>query len=324
MDDSSQVGEARRFAAALCEEQAFNEVQQGRAGIVVNELGNNLVKYARNGKLLFRKLNVNYGTGLEILAIDSGPGMDASRALRDGYTTGSTPGTGLGAVRRQSDVFDLYSQAETGTVILSQIFATDEAKNLERTFDEGAVCSPLKSEPVSGDDWATSARDGEISLLVADGLGHGLLANKAAEEALSAFRANLASPLDHRLQLIHGRLKSTRGAAVFLAHVRPSAVDFAGVGNIRAVIVNASGTKTLISQNGTAGLQMRSAKILTQTWNGDGYLILHSDGVTSRWDLARYPGILTRHPAILAGLIYRDALRGSDDATVVVIARSRK
>jgi hypothetical protein len=32
-----------------------------------------------------------------------------------------------------------------------------------------------------------------------------------------------------------------------------------------------------------------------------------------------YPGLMTAHPALLAGVIYRDFARDQDDATVIVL-----
>ncbi len=48
-------------------------------------------------------------------------------------------------------------------------------------------------------------------------------------------------------------------------------------------------------------------------------LVLHSDGLHTRWDLAAYPGLAARHPAIIGGALLRDFRRQRDDASVVVI-----
>jgi hypothetical protein len=47
-------------------------------------------------------------------------------------------------------------------------------------------------------------------------------------------------------------------------------------------------------------------------------LLMHSDGLTSRWKLADYPGLSHRVPALIAAVLYRDFKRGRDDATVLV------
>jgi hypothetical protein len=49
---------------------------------------------------------------------------------------------------------------------------------------------------------------------------------------------------------------------------------------------------------------------------------VHSDGLVNRWDLDRYPGLVQRHPSLVAGVLFRDFNRGRDDVTVVA-ARGR-
>ncbi len=46
---------------------------------------------------------------------------------------------------------------------------------------------------------------------------------------------------------------------------------------------------------------------------------MHSDGLSSQWDLGAYPELRTRHPSIVAGILYRDCCRKRDDVTVIVI-----
>jgi hypothetical protein len=54
------------------------------------------------------------------------------------------------------------------------------------------------------------------------------------------------------------------------------------------------------------------------TWHDGCTLILASDGVSTRWNLARYPGLLNRHPTLIASVIHRDFARDTDDATLLV------
>ena len=323
MDDSSQVGEARRFALLICGYLDFDEVRTAKVSIIVNELGNNLVRYAQKGKLLFRILDFENKSGFEIISIDSGPGfVSTEQVLADGFSTGSTPGTGLGAIKRQADLFDIFSVPGKGTVILAQI--QREPKNKNEKYRIGAISIPLSGESVCGDAWVCKIDQEDIKALVVDGLGHGPQANRAADEAVNTFNEKSQMPLDQLLVNIHGRLKSTRGGAVFLVESKlGNEVFFLGVGNIRALVYDGQRGRTLISQNGTAGLQMRTPRVLNQEWPLKSILILHSDGIHSRWDFSEYPGILNYHPSIVSAVIYRDFLRGNDDATVLVISRGQ-
>lgn len=54
-------------------------------------------------------------------------------------------------------------------------------------------------------------------------------------------------------------------------------------------------------------------------WDAESVLVLHSDGISSRWSLEQYPGLRDCHPALIAGVLHRDFRKGHDDSTVVVI-----
>lgn len=317
------VGEARRTAQALCRSLEFGTVDEGKVGIIVTELGTNLCRHAKEGQILLRALVED--RGLEILAIDRGPGMsDINRCMIDGVSSGSSMGAGLGAVHRQSDHFDIYSEVGKGTVILARVFAG--AKPAEREIDFGVVCVPYPGETICGDDWFLGRGPQQTSLLVVDGLGHGISANEASEAAVGVAERNPGRPPDDMLKLIHNRLRSTRGAAGSMAVVNASTkkLDFTGIGNVRGCLVRNGETKGIIVHNGTLGLQIRSLKNFTLDLESDDLVILHSDGLTTRWDIASYPGLRHRSCATIAGVLFRDHRRPNDDATVAVLRITSK
>ena len=134
VEDSSQVGSARRAALDLAGHVGLPEERAGRAALIVTELATNLAKHARSGELLLRAIQTNGGgapEGIEILAIDRGPGMrDLPRAREDGYSTAGTLGHGLGSIERQSDFFQIYSQP-SGTVAVAQLSWPLRQRNLQ-------------------------------------------------------------------------------------------------------------------------------------------------------------------------------------------------
>src|SRR3954454_20828813 len=115
--DADRVADGRRAALELAEKAGFSDVQAGSVAIAASELGTNLLKHAGSGILQLRSMSDRGRTDIEILAIDNGPGMrDVVNCLRDGYSTVGTSGTGLGAVRRLSSAYDIYSTEGKGTV----------------------------------------------------------------------------------------------------------------------------------------------------------------------------------------------------------------
>ncbi|MCC6989472.1 MAG: ATP-binding protein [Acidobacteria bacterium] len=137
--ESSQVGAARRTAVRAADALGLSESRRGDVALIATELATNLVRHAQEGLVLIQTLGSPAGQCLELLAIDRGPGMvDPQKCLQDGYSTGGTAGTGLGAVRRLADEFDLESRREAGTVLLARVHAPGFDRRAA-AFDVGAI-----------------------------------------------------------------------------------------------------------------------------------------------------------------------------------------
>jgi hypothetical protein len=259
---------------------------------------------------------------MDILALDRGPGItDLSRALQDGYSTGGTPGTGLGAIKRMAEVFDVFSSAK-GTAVFARIEQQENgAQPRKSSVELAGLVSPIAGETASGDNLAWEINGDRCIVLMADGLGHGMQAAEAADEAVRVFRAHSSESPASLISRLHDALKKTRGAAAAIAEVRTLAgtLTYAGVGNISGSILSHTLSRSLVSHNGTLGYVMARVQEFKVEWPKDGILVMHSDGLQSRWDLSRYPGILARQPAIIAGVLLRDFRRERDDASVLVL-----
>jgi anti-sigma regulatory factor (Ser/Thr protein kinase) len=319
MQEATQVGEARRVAASLASAVELPETEAGRVAIVVNELGSNLTRHAKGGELFLRELRAGNRRGVEVLSIDRGPGMDVNASMRDGHSTAGTRGEGLGAVSRLAQEFDAYS-TPAGTVVMARVWTGGA---LDGQVQIGAVCQPFPGERECGDGWSFSGSRSRLRLLVVDGLGHGPVAARAANAAVETFgdTDRLAGP-EAIVHTLHGALRPTRGAALAVAEVDliSRVVRFAGVGNIGATIETPPArARGLLSHNGSAGHEARRIQEFQLPWPAHGALIVHSDGLTTHWKLEAYPGLLARHAAVIAGVLFRDFRRNTDDATVVVL-----
>jgi anti-sigma regulatory factor (Ser/Thr protein kinase) len=327
--EPSQVAEARRRGAALGRAAGFDEEKAGALALVVTEAGTNLVRHGGGGEIVLRTLNGPGPAGVEVLALDRGQGIsNVAESLADGYSSRGTPGTGLGAIRRQSDVFDLHSLPGRGTAIVSRLFASSPAADPKASpvaMKVGAVCLPLPGEEASGDAWAVLPLAGATRFFLVDGVGHGESAAEAASHAVEAFRANPSTPLVRLLETMHEALRPTRGAVAAIVELQPGAgvLRYAGVGNISGSVWSPGGTQRLVSMSGALGHTVTSLREFSYAWPQDGLLVLHSDGLQTRWSLDDYPGLALRDPSLVAGVLYRDWARGRDDVTVMV-ARPRE
>jgi hypothetical protein len=191
-------------------------------------------------------------------------------------------------------------------------------------MEVGAVSVPLAGEEVCGDAWAVEWPEGRPVVLVADGLGHGPQAAEAARLAADAFGRHAALAAERIVEHVHHALRPTRGAAVAVAEATGvgAGLRYAGIGNISGTIISSLQVRKMVSLPGTAGHEARTIRAFDYEWPGDGLLVLHSDGVATHWDLAAYPGLAQHHPALVAGVLFRDHARKRDDATVVVVRRA--
>jgi anti-sigma regulatory factor (Ser/Thr protein kinase) len=331
--DPSQVAPARRAAAARAAALGFDETGCGRVALVATELCTNLVRHGDGGQLLLDGFADGDGTGIDLIAVDRGRGMaDPARCLLDGYSTGGTPGTGLGAVKRAATRLDLWSLPGRGTAVMARLArpaaassgAAGVSGSAAPRFEWGAVSVPIKGETVCGDGWEVSLRPDRISFVVADGLGHGILAAAAANAVLQLFGAHAGrEPPAALLRRLHRGIAATRGAAVGVAEIARDGTEllFSGVGNIAAAVVSGADVRRAVSMNGIVGHAMARTNEFAYPFPPGALLVMTSDGLTNGWALDDYPGLALRHPRLIAALLYRDAARGRDDATVLVARR---
>jgi anti-sigma regulatory factor (Ser/Thr protein kinase) len=323
--DPSDTGEARRTAVLFAEQLGMDETERGAIAISVTELATNILKHAKHGSILAERLSINGTEGMRVLALDRGPGIrNIASALEDGYSTAGTAGNGLGAVRRFSTLFDIYSMPDRGTAVLAEFWPMKKIPS-NGPVEVGALSIALQGEPVCGDTWLVKSSRLTGWLMVADGLGHGIYAAEAAREAERILGEAASSSPASIMQDCHDALKKTRGAAVAIATIDhdKKTLSFAGLGNISAVLARGGHTRGLASHNGTVGHQMARVQEFTFPWEDDSILIMHSDGLATRWNLEDYPGLLSKHPSLIAAILYRDFYRDRDDVTVLVARNHR-
>jgi hypothetical protein len=254
-----------------------------------------------------------------------------AQCLGDGFSTAGSPGTGLGAIQRLSDRFDIHSTPAVGTALVARLYSGNGVGELSskhyqsQPLEVGAINLAKAGEAISGDLWAVEESSDRTLILLSDGLGSGPLAAAASQEAVRILRANAQLSPKAILEKAHLALRSTRGAAVAIAQIDPSeqTVRYAGVGNISGVIVTDADRRSLVSYNGTVGHQVRKIEEFIYPWSPRSLLIMHSDGLGTQWSLERYPGLMTRHPTTIASVLYRDFKRPRDDVTVLVARGER-
>ncbi len=323
ISDESQINETRRQIIALAHSEGVDEKCCDRISVVCQELTSNLIKHTEaGGSLIAQIVNREESTGLDLYCIDAGVGMDIDECMVDGFSSKGTLGTGLGAIKRMSDKFSIASSLQNGTVIHVRFW--NSPPKPKSPFSWGGMSVPKKGELLSGDKWNIQLQEKEAYCLIVDGLGHGLDASEASALAVKRFKENLDMPPSAMVKLLHKSLRGSRGAvgAVAKIDIKAKKLLFCGLGNIEGIIHDGEITKHLVSLNGTLGYEARKFNEYELPWSANTKLVMHTDGFTSK-TCRNVPELSSLTAGCLAGALYKNNARDTDDATIVILSGSK-
>ncbi|GGX06357.1 SpoIIE family protein phosphatase [Streptomyces lomondensis] len=338
--DSTRVRDVRVAVEAAGARARLDPHRIAIAALVATEPATNLLKHAGGGRVVINLLDrppTDAGSGssaVQLLSIDQGPGIpDVAAALRDGHTTAaSSLGAGLGTCVRTSSAFDLYSVRGRGTVVMACIDQEPTAQaGTGRHCRLGGVDVPLAQAEHSGDAWSWARSGPCLTLMLADGLGHGPKAATASAAAVDELHRAAHLPALEILRRQDTALRTTRGAAVAVAQLNADTgkLSFAGVGNAGARVRTAHAWQPLVSHPGIVGAHFpATVPVQRLPWRPDSFLVLHSDGLPSRWTPPDDTELLGHDPAVVAATILRDAGSAArplrDDTSVAILAPDRR
>lgn len=187
-----------------------------------------------------------------------------------------------------------------------------------------AATRPHPTEVVSGDVWHVDPQPNGCRIAVIDGLGHGPQATAAAERARDVLAASPELDAVAVLRRCHDALRGTRGAAIGIATIEPASgrLTYAGVGNVEARVIAGGRTVRLASSRGIVGATLPTIRPVAMALDPGWTFLIHSDGVSDRFDLRDLGETDRMGIQELADLVLGRWGRATDDASIVV-ARPR-
>jgi anti-sigma regulatory factor (Ser/Thr protein kinase) len=316
VEDASAVASCRTAGLALAGRLGFPSSRADQLALAVTEAASNLHKHARQGSLLLRVNRDLEQPGIEFVTIDAGPGLvDVSAALQHGHSTAGSLGIGLGAIRRLADFTDLYSVPGHGTALAARFWPVPGPHVIRCA----GLIRPITGETECGDDFGAVQAGETLTAVLCDGLGHGPLAAAAASQAVAAVLDQPGGEPAALLERAHRRMTGSRGGAVGIVQLTGPVARFAGLGNIAASILSNGTRKSMLSVPGIAGFQARVIRQFEYDVPPGAAVILHSDGISSRWEAAAVPGLAARDPLVIAAVLLAEAGQHRDDAGVLVL-----
>jgi anti-sigma regulatory factor (Ser/Thr protein kinase) len=343
---AGDVSTARQAATNLARSLDFDETARAEIALVVSELAVNLVTHAHGGHVRLTALDAEGCRGLQIEAHDTGPGIaDVERALTDGFSTAGSLGYGLGTVTRLMDACDITAPPGRGTHIVAQRWQRPAGRAAAPyPLEFGVATRPRPGMAVNGDAFVIQRWDAYALVGVIDGLGHGPLAHRAAETARHFVESHHDRPLEEIFRGVAQVCRATRGVVMALARFevsgpqsvggaappppssapgRPAAdgirLSFASIGNVEARVVQAPEPLHFQVRRGVLGGVAPRPLTTEHAWDAHSVLVLHSDGVTTRWRGEDFPDLAAQPARLLAHRLLHALAKDDDDATVLVI-----
>ncbi len=321
--ERSYVSFIKKEIKKISEQVGFTSYKLAELDIVLAEMISNILKHAKEGELLVKTIDTPAQKGIELISVDKGPGIANTEVmLTDGASSTNTLGQGLGSIKRLSDVFDIYSLSGWGTILLVRMYIKKpDVNELKNSLKINALLIPKPGEEECGDGWHMIESNQYKRLIAMDGLGHGPEAAKAVHQAIKEFKATGRMTPEMTVQLIHKNIRGTRGAVGMVFHLDKinNSISYVGLGNISARILGYEKAKSLMSYNGIIGhSKPNTLKSYVTEWQKNEILVVHSDGLKSRWDLNHLPNIMNHDGSVIAAALYKDFSRNTDDLLIII------
>ncbi|MDY0359892.1 MAG: hypothetical protein RBR08_00410 [Desulforegulaceae bacterium] len=302
----------------------FSESKSSMILLAVSEIITNQLKFSIGAGIIQIWEHKKPYHCLDIFGYDMGPGIkNLSKAMTDGYSTSSTLGHGLGTIMRSSDLFEIYTKSEkkdkkdiwAGTAIWCR-FYPEKRPSASSNLKTGIFIRALNDDIYNGDFITFELMPKNLTWLHIDGLGHGKnahisgqIADKIAisklktEDIISTLNKNL-----YGKRMANGVSISLDNSGNFL---------YSGYGNVLIKILSQSGSqKSLHLQNKTIGEKYIEVKSYKEKIDQGDIIMTLSDGISENFDLSHYPGLLSRHPQLIAYLLGNLFSRRNDDKSL--------
>jgi anti-sigma regulatory factor (Ser/Thr protein kinase)/serine/threonine protein phosphatase PrpC len=310
---------ARDLAASI----GFSALECEEIVVATTELASNLVKHAGGGSIDLMPATEAGRCGICIESQDSGPGIkNIEQALTDGYSTAGSLGIGLGAVNRLMDELELRSAPESGAHLVCHRWLRPEPGPTPAPWLEfGAATRALHNQRENGDAFLIRRWAGNALTAVIDGLGHGQFAQRAALTARRYVEQHFDRPLADLFRGAGRACHATRGVVMALARFDVEArnsVTVASVGNISVRVFSDMSSTTALARRGIVGMTSLSPQMTVCPWAPSSVLVMHSDGLHSRWNWQDFPQIAQQPVDRIARFLLSTLGKDEDDATVLV------
>jgi serine/threonine-protein kinase RsbT len=118
INSSGDIVKVRQLVRECSVSLGFSLVEQTKMVTAASELARNVLEHGGGGHVRIETLQNERRKGIKLTFIDEGPGIpNIEQALKDGFSTGSGMGLGLGGAKRLTNDFEIESTPGRGTKV---------------------------------------------------------------------------------------------------------------------------------------------------------------------------------------------------------------
>lgn len=118
---------ARQQGRILTQQLGCSATQATLVATAISELARNIILYAEHGEITLQRIENDSKVGLQIIAIDEGPGIpNIARAMMNGFSTSGGLGLGLSGLKHIADSFDIDSKPGQGVCVKMRMWLIEK------------------------------------------------------------------------------------------------------------------------------------------------------------------------------------------------------
>ncbi len=252
--------------------------------IISGELTDNLISHSKRGTITLSYEEYEDNSVIEITSYNEGQQLPI-HAFKDGFSSKSSLGIGLGAIKRFSDKL-IVERRDNVNIIKSFIYKYPISHKLYLSIMTQAI---LGYETENGDNAIVIPQFHRDLLCVIDALGHGKDACKSALKSIEYIENNNHLDLDNIIMGVHNTLYNLRGISIFLVSLNYKFKEIcsSGIGDVTTKIYYPNDEKPFypLAQDGIVGENIRKTTITKSPLYKDAIIVMFSDGISRTLDI---------------------------------------
>lgn len=144
--DESQIVNVRKSVRSICRKLGFSDTEVTRIVTAASELARNVDRYAGQGEMHWRVLDMGGADCLELVFEDEGPGIsDVAQAMTPGFSTSRSLGLGLPGAKRLMDEMEIQTEAGKGTSVTVRKWCGRKTMNNHAAFRGFNITEALRA-----------------------------------------------------------------------------------------------------------------------------------------------------------------------------------